>query len=67
MADLVVGGGETVMATPQFGFDGQTVADGQPDGGWRQNGDGSPMVTPLCSISTVRQLSMQRKNGDSET
>ena len=46
MADLVVGGGKTVMAVPQFDFDGQTVADGQPDGGWRQNGDGSPMVTP---------------------
>jgi hypothetical protein len=67
MADLVVGGGETVMATPQFGFDGQTVADGQPDGGWRKNGDGSPMVTPLCSVSTVKRLSMQRKNGDGET
>ena len=66
MADLV-GGGETVMAAPQFDFDGQTVADGQPNGGWRQNGDGSPMVTPLCSISTVRRLSIQRKNGDSET
>ena len=29
MVDLMVGGGKTVMAAPQFGFDDQTVADAE--------------------------------------